>query len=219
VAKGVRIPARLPRLRMWMQGGHSPRCRRFGGWQRRHGLLSDQAESPPAASGVTPAYLTQWRQLEISGPGGPSLRKAPASPARVDAYIAGLRKTASLGGPDFSHPAPRHLSIEESWPSLITIFTRFTPRPRCPWKLVAGSVIGTIAPVCQGQCRCESSRISGHDGGTGASPLLVRSNTPASPWELGPASECTRSPAGPMVLREIACCYAPMAAQTRAWTC
>jgi hypothetical protein len=51
-------------------------------------------------------------------------------------------------------------------------------------KLVAEVGVGTVAAGVA-KAHADVVLISGHDGGTGASPADVASSTPALPWELG----------------------------------
>jgi len=63
VAKAVRIPARSAPLRLWMQVGTRPAADGFGACATEtRPAQRIKADRPPAAYGVTPAYLRSGRQ-------------------------------------------------------------------------------------------------------------------------------------------------------------
>ena len=81
-------------------------------------------------------------------------------------------------------PPPHHdiYSIEDL-AQLIYDLKTVNPRARVGVKLVAESGVGTIAAGVV-KARADYVLISGHDGGTGASPLSSIKNA-GVPWELG----------------------------------
>jgi glutamate synthase domain-containing protein 2/glutamate synthase domain-containing protein 1/glutamate synthase domain-containing protein 3 len=136
-----------------------------------------------ARFGVTPEYLAQADELEIKiaqgakpGEGG----QLPAS--KVTAYIARLRHAS----PNMSliSPPPHHdiYSIEDL-AQLIYDLRAINPRARIGVKLVSSTGVGIIAAGVA-KAGANVITISGHDGGTGASPLTSIKNT-GLPWEVG----------------------------------
>src|SRR3712207_2795113 len=101
---------------------------------------------------------------------------------KVNEIIARLR--FAIPGITLISPPPHHdiYSIEDL-AQLIYDLKNANPRARVGVKLVAEAGVGTIAA---GVCKAYADYvlISGHDGGTGASPLSSIKNT-GSPWELG----------------------------------
>src|SRR5258706_5684690 len=82
-------------------------------------------------------------------------------------------------------PPPRHHDIYsiEDVAQLISDLKTVTPRARIGVKLVSEAGVGTIAAGVA-KAKADYILISGHDGGTGASPLSSIKNAGA-PWELG----------------------------------
>ncbi|MFL5643231.1 MAG: glutamate synthase-related protein, partial [Chloroflexota bacterium] len=122
-------------------------------------------------------------QLEIKIAQGSKPGEGGQLPAKkATAFIAMLRR----GQPDMSYisPPPHHdiYSIEDL-AQLIADLRAINPRARIGVKLVAGRGVGTIAA---GVAKAGASYIhlSGHAGGTGASPLSSIKHVGA-PWELG----------------------------------
>lgn len=102
--------------------------------------------------------------------------------AKVSAYIARLRHT--VPGIALISPPPHHdiYSIEDL-EQLIHDLREVNPEARIRVKLVAGAGVGIIAPGVA-KAGADVITISGHDGGTGASPLSSIKNT-GLPWEFG----------------------------------
>jgi glutamate synthase (ferredoxin) len=100
----------------------------------------------------------------------------------VDAYIAWLRN--SKAGVALISPPPHHdiYSIEDL-AQLIHDLHQVNPAAKVSVKLVAEIGIGTIAAGVA-KANADVIQISGHDGGTGASPLSSIKHA-GSPWELG----------------------------------
>jgi glutamate synthase (ferredoxin) len=107
----------------------------------------------------------------------------------VDRYIAWLRN--SKPGVALISPPPHHdiYSIEDL-AQLIHDLHQVHPEAKVSVKLVAEIGIGTIAAGVA-KANADVIQISGHDGGTGASPLSSIKHA-GSPWELG-LSEVHRS--------------------------
>jgi glutamate synthase (NADPH/NADH) large chain/glutamate synthase (ferredoxin) len=101
---------------------------------------------------------------------------------KVNEIIARLR--FAIPGITLISPPPHHdiYSIEDL-AQLIYDLKNTNPRARVGVKLVAEAGVGTIAAGVA-KAYADYVLISGHDGGTGASPLSSIKNT-GSPWELG----------------------------------
>ena len=136
-----------------------------------------------ARFGVTAEYLVHADELEIKiaqgakpGEGG----QLPAS--KVSVYIARLRH--AVPGMMLISPPPHHdiYSIEDL-AQLIYDLRAINPRARVGVKLVASAGVGIIATGVA-KAGADVITISGHDGGTGASPITSIKNT-GLPWEVG----------------------------------
>jgi len=136
-----------------------------------------------ARFGVTTEYLVHADELEIKiaqgakpGEGG----QLPAS--KVSAYIARLRHATPKMM--LISPPPHHdiYSIEDL-AQLIYDLRAVNPLARIGVKLVASTGVGIIAAGVA-KAGADVITISGHDGGTGASPLSSIKNT-GLPWEAG----------------------------------
>ncbi len=136
-----------------------------------------------ARFGVTPQYLAAAEQLEIKMAQGSKPGEGGQIPAlKVTEYIAGLRFT--IPGIPLISPPPHHdiYSIEDL-AQLIYDLKEANPRAAVGVKLVAESGVGTIAAGVA-KAYADYVLISGHDGGTGASPLSSIKNA-GVPWEIG----------------------------------
>nr|YP_009296033.1 ferredoxin-dependent glutamate synthase [Schizymenia dubyi]AOM64968.1 ferredoxin-dependent glutamate synthase [Schizymenia dubyi] len=133
--------------------------------------------------GVTPEYLMNAQQLEIKIAQGAKPGEGGQLPGKkVSPYIAELRNCKP--GVTLISPPPHHdiYSIEDL-AQLIFDLHQINPAARVSVKLVACIGIGTIAAgVVKGNA--DIIQISGHDGGTGASPLSSIKHA-GCPWELG----------------------------------
>lgn len=133
--------------------------------------------------GVTPEYLINARQLEIKIAQGAKPGEGGQLPGKkVSNYIAELRNCKP--GVTLISPPPHHdiYSIEDL-AQLIFDLHQINPNAQVSVKLVSEVGIGTIASgVAKGNA--DIIQISGHDGGTGASPLSSIKHA-GSPWELG----------------------------------
>ena len=133
--------------------------------------------------GVTPEYLISARELQIKMAQGAKPGEGGQLPgAKVSAEIAFIRH--SVPGVTLISPPPHHdiYSIEDL-AQLIYDLKQVNPHARVSVKLVAQAGIGTVAAGVA-KAHADTIIISGHDGGTGASPITSIKNTGVS-WELG----------------------------------
>ena len=133
--------------------------------------------------GVTPEYLMSAKQLEIKVAQGAKPGEGGQLPGKkVSPYIASLRR--SKPGVTLISPPPHHdiYSIEDL-AQLIFDLHQINPKAKVSVKLVAEIGIGTIAAGVA-KANADVIQISGHDGGTGASPLSSIKHAGVS-WELG----------------------------------
>ncbi|OUC12851.1 MAG: glutamate synthase large subunit [Alkalinema sp. CACIAM 70d] len=133
--------------------------------------------------GVTPEYLMSAKQIEIKLAQGAKPGEGGQLPGpKVSPYIAMLRR--SKPGVTLISPPPHHdiYSIEDL-AQLIYDLHQINPLAQVSVKLVAEVGIGTIAAGVA-KANADIIQISGHDGGTGASPLSSIKHA-GSPWELG----------------------------------
>ena len=133
--------------------------------------------------GVTSMYLTHADEIQIKlAQGAKPGEGGQLPPAKMYPWIARTRHATP--GVGLISPPPHHdiYSIEDL-KQLIFDLKRANPAARISTKLVAQSGIG---PVAAGVAKALSDVIlvSGHDGGTGASPMNSLKHA-GSPWELG----------------------------------
>ncbi|HSS61771.1 MAG TPA: glutamate synthase large subunit [Candidatus Limnocylindrales bacterium] len=136
-----------------------------------------------ARFGVTPRYLKRADELEIKIAQGSKPGEGGQLPGlKVTSLIARLRHAQP--GMQLISPPPHHdiYSIEDL-AQLIYDLKTVNPRARVGVKLVSEAGVGTIAAGVA-KAHADYILISGHDGGTGASPLSSIKNA-GSPWELG----------------------------------
>ncbi len=135
--------------------------------------------------GVTPAYLSSARELEIKIAQGSKPGEGGQLPGhKVSEEIARIRH--SIPGVTLISPPPHHdiYSIEDLAQLIYDLKASNAQAEVCV-KLVAEAGVGTIAAgVAKGYA--DVVHIAGHDGGTGASPLSSIKNAGA-PWEMGVA--------------------------------
>ena len=133
--------------------------------------------------GVTIEYLTEANELQIKMAQGAKPGEGGELPGRkVFDVIADTRY--STPGVGLISPPPHHdiYSIEDL-AQLIFDLKNSNPSARVSVKLVSEVGVGTIAAgVAKGHA--DHILISGHDGGTGASPLTGIKHA-GLPWELG----------------------------------
>ncbi|HEY8303357.1 MAG TPA: glutamate synthase large subunit, partial [Solirubrobacteraceae bacterium] len=163
------------------EGGEDPS--RFApdpGGDRRRSAIKQVASG---RFGVTIHYLVNADELQIKMAQGAKPGEGGQLPGhKVDAYIGSIRHTTP--GVGLISPPPHHdiYSIEDL-KQLIYDLRCSNPEAQVSVKLVSEVGVGTVAA---GVSKANADRvlISGHDGGTGASPL---SSIQAAgvPWEIG----------------------------------
>jgi glutamate synthase (NADPH) large chain len=163
------------------EGGEDPA--RFvrdanGDWRR-----SAIKQVASARFGVTSWYLVNADELQIKMAQGAKPGEGGQLPGhKVDDFIAKIRY--STPGVGLISPPPHHdiYSIEDL-AQLIHDLKNSNRRARVSVKLVAEVGVGTIAAGVA-KAKADVVLISGHDGGTGASPLTSIKHA-GVPWELG----------------------------------
>ncbi len=133
--------------------------------------------------GVTAEYLNQCEELEIKVAQGAKPGEGGQLPGmKVTDLIARLRH--STKGVTLISPPPHHdiYSIEDL-AQLIYDLKQINPRAKVTVKLVASSGVGTIAAGVV-KAKADVILISGHNGGTGASPATSIKYA-GLPWEMG----------------------------------
>jgi glutamate synthase (ferredoxin) len=133
--------------------------------------------------GVTSHYLTQAKELQIKMAQGAKPGEGGELPgAKVYPWIAKVRY--STPGVGLISPPPHHdiYSIEDL-AELIHDLKNANERARISVKLVSEIGVGTVAAGVA-KAHADVVLISGHDGGTGASPLSSIKHA-GTPWELG----------------------------------
>ena len=133
--------------------------------------------------GVTPHYLVNAEVLQIKVAQGAKPGEGGQLPGdKVNKMIATLRYATP--GVSLISPPPHHdiYSIEDL-SQLIYDLKQVNPQALVSVKLVSEAGVGTIAAGVA-KAYADLITISGHDGGTGASPLTSVHNA-GSPWELG----------------------------------
>ena len=162
-----------------------------GGEDPAHFLPEPNGDNPSAkikqvASGrfgVTAEYLNACEELEIKVAQGAKPGEGGQLPGmKVTELIARLRH--STPGVTLISPPPHHdiYSIEDL-AQLIYDLKQINPRCKVTVKLVASSGVGTIAAGVA-KAKADVILISGHNGGTGASPATSIKYA-GLPWEMG----------------------------------
>ncbi|WP_438855656.1 glutamate synthase large subunit [Agromyces sp. M3QZ16-3] len=133
--------------------------------------------------GVTSMYLTHADDIQIKlAQGAKPGEGGQLPPTKVYPWVARTRHaTAGVG---LISPPPHHdiYSIEDL-KQLIFDLKRANPGARVHVKLVSQSGIGAVA-AGTAKALADVILVSGHDGGTGASPLNSLKHA-GTPWELG----------------------------------
>ncbi|NUS92766.1 MAG: glutamate synthase subunit alpha, partial [Nocardia sp.] len=163
------------------EGGESPA--RFepeenGDWRR-----SAIKQVASGRFGVTAHYLTNCTDIQIKMAQGAKPGEGGQLPAhKVYPWVAEVRH--STPGVGLISPPPHHdiYSIEDL-AQLIHDLKNANPQARIHVKLVAEPGVGTVAAGVS-KAHADVVLISGHDGGTGASPLTSLKHA-GGPWELG----------------------------------
>ena len=133
--------------------------------------------------GVTSEYLVNATDLQIKMAQGAKPGEGGQLPGhKVYPWIAKVRH--STPGVGLISPPPHHdiYSIEDL-AQLIHDLKNANPQARVHVKLVAEVGVGTVAAGVS-KAHADVVLISGHDGGTGASPLTSIKHA-GVPWELG----------------------------------
>lgn len=163
------------------EGGEDP---------RRYSLLENGDNASSAIKqvasgrfGVTAEYLSTAKEIEIKMAQGAKPGEGGQLPGhKVSPMIARLR--FSVPGVTLISPPPHHdiYSIEDL-AQLIFDLKEVNPRAKVCVKLVSSSGVGTVAAGVA-KAYADVILISGHDGGTGASPLSSIKSAGSS-WEIG----------------------------------
>lgn len=136
-----------------------------------------------ARFGVTSLYLTEADELQIKMAQGAKPGEGGQLPGhKVDEWIGRVRH--SIPGVGLISPPPHHdiYSIEDL-AQLIFDLKNANRNARISVKLVSKAGVGTIAAGVT-KAKADVVLISGHDGGTGASPVSSIKHA-GLPWELG----------------------------------
>ncbi|MCL2732802.1 MAG: glutamate synthase large subunit, partial [Actinomycetia bacterium] len=133
--------------------------------------------------GVTSEYLVNADDIQIKMAQGAKPGEGGQLPGhKVYPWVAGTRH--STPGVGLISPPPHHdiYSIEDL-AQLIHDLKNANPKARVHVKLVSEVGVGTVAAGVS-KAHADVVLISGHDGGTGASPLTSLKHA-GGPWELG----------------------------------
>ncbi|MBB4658871.1 glutamate synthase large subunit [Parvularcula dongshanensis] len=163
------------------EGGEDPR--RYEPMPNGDNMNSAVKQIASGRFGVTAEYLNQCREIEIKVAQGAKPGEGGQLPGfKVNAYIASLRHATP--GVTLISPPPHHdiYSIEDL-AQLIYDLKQISPEARVCVKLVSSAGVGTIAAGVA-KAKADVILISGHVGGTGASPQ-TSIKFAGSPWELG----------------------------------
>src|SRR5256712_831992 len=133
--------------------------------------------------GVNVNYLTNADELQIKMAQGAKPGEGGQLPGhKVDPYIAKIRFTTP--GVGLISPPPHHdIYWIEDLKQLIYDLRCASPDAHVSVKLVSEMGVGTVAAGVA-KCNADHVLISGHDGGTGASPLSSIQSS-GVPWEIG----------------------------------
>ena len=181
--EGGEDPVRYNALNDVDTAGKSPTLPHLNGLRNGDTAASAIRQVASGRFGVTPQYLATAQQIEIKIAQGAKPGEGGQLPGpKVSPYIAMLRR--SKPGVTLISPPPHHdiYSIEDL-AQLIFDLHQINPKAQVSVKLVAEIGIGTIAAGVA-KANADIIQISGHDGGTGASPLSSIKHA-GSPWELG----------------------------------
>ncbi|MBD2139498.1 glutamate synthase subunit alpha [Anabaena sp. FACHB-1237] len=181
--EGGEDPIRYGTLHDVDESGKSPTLPHLKGLRNGDTAASSIRQIASGRFGVTPEYLATATQLEIKVAQGAKPGEGGQLPGpKVSPYIAMLRR--SKPGVTLISPPPHHdiYSIEDL-AQLIFDLHQINPQAQVSVKLVSEVGIGTIAAGVA-KANADIIQISGHDGGTGASPLSSIKHA-GSPWELG----------------------------------
>lgn len=162
------------------EGGEDPDWYDEPGPDRPHSKIKQVASG---RFGVTARYLSMASELEIKMAQGSKPGEGGQLPGhKVTGFIARIRH-AVPGLPLISPPPHHDIYSIEDLAQLIYDLRQCNPRAKIGVKLVAEAGVGTIAAGVA-KARADYILISGHNGGTGASPLASIKHA-GCPWELG----------------------------------
>jgi glutamate synthase (ferredoxin) len=181
--EGGEDPVRYNVLKDVSEAGFSQTLPHLKGLQNGDTASSAIKQVASGRFGVTPEYLMSAKQIEIKVAQGAKPGEGGQLPGpKVSQYIAFLRR--SKAGVTLISPPPHHdiYSIEDL-AQLIFDLHQINPKAGVSVKLVSEVGIGTVAAGVA-KANADVIQISGHDGGTGASPLSSIKHA-GSPWELG----------------------------------
>jgi glutamate synthase (ferredoxin) len=181
--EGGEDPVRYNVLNDVSEAGFSQTLPHLKGLQNGDTASSAIKQVASGRFGVTPEYLMNAKQIEIKIAQGAKPGEGGQLPGpKVSEYIAYLRR--SKPGVTLISPPPHHdiYSIEDL-AQLIFDLHQINPKAGVSVKLVSEVGIGTVAAGVA-KANADVIQISGHDGGTGASPLSSIKHA-GSPWELG----------------------------------
>ena len=181
--EGGEDPVRFKVLADVDEAGNSPTFPHLRGLKNGDTASSAIKQVASGRFGVTPEYLMHAKQIEIKVAQGAKPGEGGQLPGKkVSPYIAMLRR--SKPGVPLISPPPHHdiYSIEDL-AQLIFDLHQINPKAGVSVKLVAEVGIGTVAAGVA-KANADVIQISGHDGGTGASPLSSIKHAGVS-WELG----------------------------------
>src|SRR5699024_6567003 len=159
------------------EGGEDP--------QRLHDPLRRSAVKQVASGrfGVTAEYLSSADDIQIKVAQGAKPGEGGQLPGpKVYPWVAGTRHATP--GVGLISPPPHHdiYSIEDL-AQLVHDLKNANPSARIHVKLVSEVGVGTVAAGVA-KAHADVVLVSGHDGGTGASPLTSLKHA-GGPWELG----------------------------------
>ena len=163
------------------EGGEDPK--RFVKMKNGDSANSKVKQIASARFGVTVEYLNNCKEIEIKIAQGAKPGEGGQLPGfKVSKEIAKLRH--STPGVTLISPPPHHdiYSIEDL-AQLIYDLKQTNPNARVGVKLVASTGVGTIAAGVA-KAKADVILISGHSGGTGASPQTSIKHV-GIPWEMG----------------------------------
>ncbi len=163
------------------EGGEQPE--RFKPMENGDSKRSAIKQVASGRFGVTTEYLVNSDMIQIKMAQGAKPGEGGQLPGhKVDAIIAEVRH--STPGVGLISPPPHHdiYSIEDL-AQLIHDLKNANPRADISVKLVAEVGVGTVAAGVS-KAHADHVTISGHDGGTGASPLTSIKHA-GLPWEIG----------------------------------
>ncbi|MAS95947.1 MAG: glutamate synthase large subunit [Verrucomicrobiales bacterium] len=165
------------------EGGEDPR--RFEPYANGDWGNSKIKQVASGRFGVSAAYLMSAEEIEIKMAQGAKPGEGGQLPGhKVNGLIARLRNTQP--GVTLISPPPHHdiYSIEDL-AQLIHDLKELNPAAKVTVKLVAETGVGTVAAGVA-KANADVILVSGHDGGTGASPLSSIKYA-GLPWEIGVA--------------------------------